>query len=273
MVLALHQVAGMAPYGYGRSDNQDEVRVVLAKEKEERMATYSSDKSRYTLEEINAAFSRWMSLPHPLYGCLFLERHPELLSSRCRVLVDQMIADYPERAAAMRHMLGEAPEEVDEELKSLRDHLLLLRDIYRRGGTIRAIHEAYINFHGGLILDVPAWIQTMQEQLNQLTEEGLTVHMLTQGCAILRKAIARASTDTQLLPEIRAELSFLLQEALKELPDADTPPVQEERITCLRKAFEVYTFDRYPYRYADISHSLRPYLQASHDGGYTAQSG
>lgn len=209
----------------------------------------------FNLEEILAALNEWMSISSLQHSRLYLEHHPELLTPQCRAFVEHMSANYAERAHAMRRVCGTTPD-VEEEIKTARDHLLLLRDVYRRGGTATALYEAYVNMYGGFALYLPPWIEEIQQQLDKLATEGPSQHLLAQSSALFRAAIARASTEADLLPEIRAELYFLFQEVLRGLNDADVPPTQEERITCLQKALEVYTHERYPYRYADIHHSL-----------------
>ena len=214
-----------------------------------------SYKREFSLEEILVALNEWMNIPYPQFDRLFLERHPELLTPQCRAFVEHISATYAEHAHATRRVRGTTPD-VEEEIRTTRDHLLLLRDVYQRGGTATAIREAYVNMYGGFSLDVPVWIEEVQQQLGEFASEGFSQGRQTQTSALLRAAIARASTEPDLLPEIRAELSFLLQEVLRTFADADVPPTQEERITCLQKALEVYTRERYPYRYADIHHSL-----------------
>jgi hypothetical protein len=79
----------------------------------------------------------------------------------------------------------------------------LLSEIQQRGASEQAIHDAYINRHGGFALDLPDWLAEMEPRL------------LEEDIPLLRATLARVSSDPAIPLEILAALQSLLGEALK----------------------------------------------------------
>src|SRR5260370_1169524 len=181
----------------------------------------------------------WLKAPTYRDERRHLEAHPELLDPRSDSLLDDLIAPYAGQ-----------PRQV----QVLSDHLDLLRDVRTRGGTATAIREAYVNAHGGLVLDVPPWLEAIESQFRELRRAGQPDQ--TARVDLLRRALAHTQSEENFAPETLAELHGLLWEALDDAADVDSQQTQEEEITCLRAMLQVYTCDRYPRQYARTKSDL-----------------
>ena len=82
--------------------------------------------------------------------------------------------------------------------------LLLLSDILERGGTRAAVREAYVNAFGGLILDLPLWLQKNEGTLNALQDTQETDQTTEQYTRPVREALALAEHDPQIARETLA---------------------------------------------------------------------
>src|SRR2546425_2011140 len=147
--------------------------------------------------------------------------------------------------AEQQRKLGNTPREAETTLRELRDHLHLLRDARKRGTTVAAVREAYVNAHGGLTLDIPLWLEKLEQQWKVLYREGSDERTAARLVSILREALARAEDNPQVAPETRAEMQNMFGGALEEL-SADQEQGYEEAIDAFEKALQIYTLDRYP---------------------------
>src|SRR5689334_14076312 len=50
----------------------------------------------------------------------------------------------------------------------LHDHLALWREARRRGGSVEAVREAFVDKYGGLALDLPPWLEEVEDQYDEL---------------------------------------------------------------------------------------------------------
>src|SRR5437588_4939213 len=76
------------------------------------------------------AIHAWLKQLTYREGRRFLEAHPELLTPRTDDALIRLIARYAKN---------------EEAVQDFQDHLALLRDARRRGGTVAAFREAYID--------------------------------------------------------------------------------------------------------------------------------
>src|SRR5205807_4773803 len=82
-----------------------------------------------------------------------LESHCDLLDAR--------------NEATLRDRLAQALDG-SVQAQRVRDALVLLQDARIRGETVKAIREAYVNMHGGFVLDLPPWLEEVEQQLAEL---------------------------------------------------------------------------------------------------------
>jgi hypothetical protein len=97
------------------------------------------------------------------------------------------------------------------------DHLTLLHEVRRRGGTVAAIREAYIDKYGGCILDLPQWLEEIERRLIDLHKIEPSSQTVAERKDLLDKAIVYAVSDNRIAPEILAELWNILGETLGEI--------------------------------------------------------
>ncbi len=138
--------------------------------------------------------------------------------------------------------------------QSLHQHLLLLRHALQRGGSIRAIREAYIHVFGGFTLDCPPWVEEILRHryfLQRLKRPERTNRAYSK---LLQQAIARMVPDNRIAPEVVAEWENELGSILTQSSHYTT---QQERlqafqmaIRCHEAALRVFTLQSYPLQYA-----------------------
>src|SRR5437588_3396226 len=183
-------------------------------------------------------------------GRRYLENHRGLLNPLSESILERRLV-----MAEQQRRLGNTPKEAETTLRQVRDHLRLLGDARKRGTGVEAVREAYVNAHGGLTLDIPPWLEKLEQQWKALYREGLSERTASRLVSILREAIAHAENDPRVAPETRAELQNMLGGALEELP-AGQEQAYEEAISAFEKALQIYTLDRYPDIYAMTQRNL-----------------
>ncbi len=183
-------------------------------------------------------------------GRRYLENHRSLLNPLSENILEHKLV-----MAEQQRKLGHSPKEVETALRELRDHLFLLRDARKRGTNVAAVREAYVNAHGGLTLDIPPWLEKLEQQWKVLYREGLSEQITSRLVSILREALVRAEDNSQVAPETRAEMQNMLGGALEEL-SVDQEQACEEAIAAFEKALQMYTLDRYPHLYAMTQRNL-----------------
>jgi len=163
--------------------------------------------------------------------------------------------------------LIEAEAEDKPEMKQqMHHHQLLLQEVRQQGGTTEAIRTSYVNMYGGLSLDIPTWLEEIEQQrlfLNRLRRPERThkAHI-----SLLQTALALAAYDPELPAEITAELRnelgiALLQGAYQQTHAARLQVLQKA-IACHEAALTIYTLERYPLQYAKTQMNLgAAYLQ------------
>ena len=199
-------------------------------------------KEAMLLTERYQKLSPWLCSPMDRASRTYLETHLDLLSDESDQFLEMFIAEH-------KDMLNERQ----------RLHLMrhLLRDATTRGGTPRAVREAYVNLFGGLILDPPAWLREIEQQWQVAAETGWTARRMTVCKLSLRQAIARAQTDPEISPEIEAELHYQLGNFFANDQAGSVTTIALERaVECYTSALRVYTAECYPLRCARILLSL-----------------
>lgn len=183
-------------------------------------------------------------------GCRYLESHRDLLNPLSESILERKL-----EIAEQQRKLGNTPKEAETTLRELRDHLYLLRDARKRGATVAAVREAYVNAHGGLTLDIPPWLEKLEQQWKVLYREGLSERTASKLVSILREALIRSEASSQVAPETCAEMQNMLGGALEEL-FSDQEQAYEDAIAAFDKALRIYTLDRYPHFYAMTQRNL-----------------
>ena len=145
---------------------------------------------------------------------------------------------------------------IPQQIQELYAHLTLLREIRIGGYTSSAIRAAFINLWGGFTLDIPSWLETVEQQLDEFDKQGRPDQTAEERIALLHTAIARAQSDAHILPEMLAELQCALGKAWYDHPLTERKHTPDEPIICYEAALQVYTADRYPYQYVSSQHGL-----------------
>jgi CHAT domain-containing protein len=181
----------------------------------------------------------WLNIPLSRAARHYAQAHAELFAPETERIF----------AALQRQYVGNA-----DALQSLRTHEAILADARARGraeettlGT-QALDEAFVNAQGGLMLDVPAWLEEVEGQAEAAEPAGQVT--------LWREALARAEREDALAPEVVAALRQQLWEALYYALGTDAATAQEEGIAALQAALAVYTRERYPLQYAMLRSNL-----------------
>jgi len=204
-----------------------------------------SDHEHPNKDELVQMLITWLSLPTYREACRFLEAHLELLTSRSYHILAQLTIHTEEK------------EIVSEELvRDMYDHLELLRDAHTRSGTMEAIREIYIDRYGGFVLDLPAWLAAIQQQLADLSQKERSDSIAAEQESLLRGAIVRAQGEGNIAPETLAELRIELGNTLAQNSHLGRTQTSETILETYQEALLVFTLPRYPRRYAWIWYSL-----------------
>ena len=105
-----------------------------------------------------ASFITWLGIVDPRKARQFLETHQELLAFGDTTPTEQHIF-------SLQESMDQTFLSGVKDLQYLREHLYLLRDIKKRGSTLQAIRAAYVNLYGGLVLDLPLWLEQQEKEL------------------------------------------------------------------------------------------------------------
>lgn len=160
----------------------------------------------------------------------FFEAHPELIALDIRQL---------------EHFIEQQPTESGREM--LADRLNILRGIRSRV----AVFVRLVNMYGGLILDLPKWLEEIKQQLaNMDKEREIPARTASWRMARLSAAILRARSERSIAAAIIAELQVLYAIAALEDYGPSHAEALGSAIASLREALNVYTLAQYPYQYA-----------------------
>jgi len=181
--------------------------------------------------------SPWLYSPLNRTGRVYLENHLELLDAESDEFLELFIAQYREKPA-------------EQERLRLARHIV--RHAIEQGKTTEAVRESYVNVFGGLILDLPNWLQEVEQEWIPLLSEPWTDRRATLGKLRLREAILRAGQDPEVAPATRAELQFLLGNLFAGDLCRRPTGTFETMVGYYTAALQVYTVEHYPLRHAKI---------------------
>jgi tetratricopeptide (TPR) repeat protein len=207
-------------------------------------------------DELLAKFSAWLELDNLRDEQRFLEECPELLDPENAIQLDMILTTLKEHTDEIQQRLHIPPEQVAQTAQEAQEHLVLLHDVWARGGTTEAIRKAYVNVYGGLILDLPSWLDAVVDQLAHfygIEQPGQTA---TERVGLLHEAVERAQGDARVPHEAIAELYYELGKAQEEDTQQDRVQRYEAVLTAYKTALGTYTLVRYPRRYAAIQTRL-----------------
>jgi tetratricopeptide (TPR) repeat protein len=165
----------------------------------------------------------------------FLEQYLPLLSPRCEQVLQEMMAISSANAEAVN---------------ILRDHMLVLQQIRLNGGNIEAVRNAYVNIHGGLVLDIPASLENALEKMVILEQKGQYQNILEE-VTLVRECLSHVERDQTIPAEVYAALHLLLATLLRAEMELGRFRHFEEIQSHFQFALQVYTYERYPQQYAE----------------------
>lgn len=173
-------------------------------------------------------------------GRQYLETNPTLLERNTDRELTRLITAEAEDKPEMRLQMN--------------NHLLLLQDARRRGETSEAIREAYINIYGGFALDLPAWLEDIEQRRQFLGQLRRPERTKKASITLLRQTLSQAQQDKDTAQETIAELQNELGVQLLQSPYPLTQSLYvqtiQDAIACHDAALSVYTIERYPFQYA-----------------------
>ncbi|GCE22527.1 hypothetical protein [Dictyobacter kobayashii] len=183
----------------------------------------------------------WLNLLTAREQRRFLEDHCYLLDEHSETilyaLLDQAIGDVVQT-------------------KRQREALLLWQDARSRGGTAEAVREAFINLHGGFVLDVPPWLEEVDQRLNVLRQARSPEQSAVARAELLQEALQKIQGDTTYPPELQAILRRGLADAWRRHPGAERSKAIEMALSLYTEVSLVYTLTRYPYQYAQLQKNM-----------------
>jgi CHAT domain-containing protein len=182
----------------------------------------------------------WLDLPTVHEQRLYLEDHGELLHMHSEDIL---------RALLMKETVQ------SEKGRQFHTALLLLQDARERGGTLVAVREAYINVYGGFVLDLPPWLEELEQRLVVLNKK-IPEETAEARVALLQEALEEVQRDRASAPELLATLRRDLASAWLRHPLTDRSQAFETAIRSYEEVLHVYTLIRYPYQYAQVQNNL-----------------
>ena len=183
-------------------------------------------------QDLARLLQAWLDAPTYRQERQHLESHTDLFDPRVESMLQDALAQAPSSHAVM---------------KTVSYYLALLTDIRQRGATITAIRDAYVDRYGGLVLDIPQWLEN-NERINAPLNESMLTHDPRQRVAHWESVIARIRADASCEPEILAEACLQLWEA-RSLVGGD-PWDLEGQLALVRTATAIYMRERYPRQWA-----------------------
>lgn len=175
----------------------------------------------------------WFSAPSYHEERSFLEMHPEIVTLETGQL-DALI---------QQELGGQKPE-----TQMLADRLYVLQNVKKK--ISEAVSEVYVNLYGGLVLNLPPWLEEIKAMLVQISETERPEQSAIKRIALLNQAIQRVKAEHGLAPEVLAELQVLYVIACLEAPAPEHERAIETAIDRCKEALQVYTLARYPYQFA-----------------------
>ncbi|HZO72343.1 MAG TPA: CHAT domain-containing protein [Ktedonobacteraceae bacterium] len=193
----------------------------------------------------------WMAQPTPREQRRYLEKHLGLLDERIETLL-------PDRLTQ--------PMENPQQKQHIHEAIMLLQDARRRGGTMEAIREAYINLYGGFVLDIPPWLEEVEQQLIKLLNQKSPEETAEARMDLLQDTLERTRKTGISAPELLATLHFELAHAWFRHPGINHALALETAIDSCKEVLRCYVLTHYPYQYA-ITQSILGSIYQNRIGG------
>lgn len=225
--------------------------------------TASTPRSDRTILSLPIVLEDWFKQPSFSKERLYLETHPEIFDYRYESLLQNIIDMSYDDMLRLHKEHIHSQEQAKKIQQVIREYLKLLHDIRLRGSTISAIREAYVNAYGGLVLDMPVWLQEAEPEILHFSEQARSVGSKSSYRTYIHDIIERAKRDSGIARETLAELYIHLQYVItggEEMPAVD---ILEEKLSHLHQAFSVYSRERYPLQYAKLQAILGGVYQES----------
>lgn len=189
-------------------------------------------------------FAAWLQTPTYHEGYRFLKEHQELLHPG----IDVQLEIEVRRVASE---LQQTPRSAFEKLAN--EHIELLREVREHGGTAEAIRAVYSDRYGGLVLDMPPWLETIAQQFDALLDLPPQVTADAR-ISLLLDAIDRAQGDNSIAPETMAELGGRLGDAI--VVKHGDKALGQKVDDLYTMTLQVFTFAHYPRHHARIQYNL-----------------
>jgi tetratricopeptide (TPR) repeat protein len=145
-------------------------------------------------------------------------------------------------------------EDKPEMRQPMFNHLALLRDAGRRGGTPAAIREAYINMYGGFADKLPHWLDIIEQHRSLLGRLRRPDRTTNRHLVLLHEALSYArqveGTEDEIIAELSNELGCVLLQGPHRTSHIEQIQALEEAMACHQTALQTYTLERYPLQYA-----------------------
>lgn len=165
-----------------------------------------------------------------------------------------LLEAYPEilviESGQLDHLQELYPTLAGQKTETLSQGMRMLRHIKEKMAQV--VRESYVDMYGGLVLDLPPWLEEIQKQIAKMGQDFPLEQTAQERMTILGNAIKLAKAQTHQAPEIIAELHMLQVIACLETPLAVQASTIETAIQACQEALTVYKFDRYSYQHARV---------------------
>jgi tetratricopeptide (TPR) repeat protein/CHAT domain-containing protein len=197
----------------------------------------------------------WLGQPSYRDERRFLEEHLDLLDPQSDPALRSWLSNLG-RLHLEKTLGSDTGRLQRQQQQSIRDHLWLLSNIRQRGGTVEAVRESYVNFYGGLSLELPPLLEAIEIQLQNLPSRVLPEQIQTTSVALLQKALDYAMRDSTVAREVIAELWTELIHVLGDGFRLRNEGTFQTIVSLYQKVLNVYTLDHYPYQYGRVQMEL-----------------
>ena len=179
----------------------------------------------------------WLTISHIREQRRYLETHQELLNPQCETTLSDLIK---QDARPSKQAL------------QIQDDLFILQNARARGGTEEAIREAYVNVYGGFAIDLPSWLEEVEQRLGDLLDEKDRLRTAEQRVALLLDTLKLVQEDLAHSLELVATLQRELAVAWCEHTRTNRMQAFETALSLCEEVAQTYTLLRYPRQYAEI---------------------
>ncbi len=178
----------------------------------------------------------------------YLEQHPVLASpNTCNIIKEMITATLQQQPILLaRGMTSLDVQEVIEELLRQLRIIAYTCENNNKGNSKEVIQHAYINAMGGFMLALPQWLEALQAQIAEPSEQQRIVWT---------QALARSEQE-ELAAPIRAAIAIRLNNILAAIHTENHTFHIEQRIAALKYASAIYTRQDFPVQWAETQNNL-----------------